>query len=93
MSLFVLVLMPFSKKYDRTYATMKRAAVGMRVERVDEQSFHRQGITERIIQQIEDADILIADMTTNNPNVLNEVGYAHAKNKLCILLTINCVYY
>jgi hypothetical protein len=61
----------------------------MRPERVDKQSFHRHGITEKIVQQIEDADILIADMSSNNPNVLYEVGLAHAKDKLCVLLTSN----
>jgi hypothetical protein len=91
MSLFAFVLMPFAKKHDEKYAAIKDAIkkAKMRSDRVDKQSFHRQGITERIIQQIQDADLLIADMSTNNPNVLYEVGYAHAKNKLCVLLTKN----
>ena len=60
----------------------------MVAERVDEQ-IYREGILERIYRQIEAADIIIADMTGQNPNVFYEVGYAHAKGKLCILLTSN----
>jgi nucleoside 2-deoxyribosyltransferase len=91
MSLSVFVLMPFAKQFNDKYELIKDAVrdAGMQAERVDKQSFHRQGITERIIQQIQDADILIADVSTNNVNVVYEVGYAHAKNKLCILLTKN----
>ena|SRR5215472_7097908 len=56
---------------------------------VDEQIFHGQGILERIYGQIEATDFIIADMSGQNPNVFYEVGYAHAQNKLCILLTRN----
>ena len=90
MSLSVFVLMPFAERFDKRYNKAIKKAVtdaGMRAHRVDEQSFHRQGITEKVIEQIQDADILIADLSTKNPNVLYEVGYAHAKHKLCILLT------
>jgi nucleoside 2-deoxyribosyltransferase len=90
MSLLVFVLMPFTKKLNKRYKQAIKRAVqdaGLRAERVDKQSFHRQGVTDRIIQQIQDADFLIADMSGNNPNVLYEVGYAYAKNKLCIPLT------
>lgn len=89
MSLFVFVLMPFAQKFDKRYEVIKKAVAdaGMRAKRVDEQSFYRQGITNKVIEQIEDADILIAELSTRNANVLYEVGYAHAKNKLCVLLT------
>lgn len=55
-------------------------------ERVDEQIF-QEGILDRIYRQIESADIIIADMSGQNPNVFYEVGYAHAKEKLCVLMT------
>ncbi len=57
-------------------------------ERVDEQ-IYREGILDRIYRQIEVADVVVADMTGKNPNVFYEVGYAHAKGKLTILLTSN----
>jgi nucleoside 2-deoxyribosyltransferase len=60
--------------------------LGILAERVDEQMFH-EGILERIYRQIELADLVVADMTGQNPNVFYEVGYAHAKGKLCVLLT------
>ena len=61
----------------------------MLAERVDEQVFHQEGMIERIYNQIDLADVIVADMTGRNPNVFYEVGYAHAKNKLCVLLTEN----
>jgi len=91
MELFAFVLMPFAPKFNRRYEVIKDAIrdAEMDGERVDKQSFYRQGITDKILQQIRDADVIIADMSTHNPNVFYEVGYAHAKGKLCILLTDN----
>lgn len=58
----------------------------MIAERVDEQTFS-ETILERIYRQIDTADFIIADMTGKNPNVFYEVGYAHARGKLCTLVT------
>jgi hypothetical protein len=89
---FAFVLMPFDKAFDDVYKLGIKGAVAsfedVIAERVDEQ-IYREGILERIYRQIEAADIIIADMTGQNPNVFYEVGYAHAKGKLCILLTSN----
>lgn len=86
---FAFVLMPFAALFDDVYRLgIKEPAegLGMRAERVDEQ-IYAGSISERISRQIDAADIIIADMSGQNPNVFYEVGYAHAKEKLCILLT------
>ena len=87
--LFVFVLMPFDTIFDDIYKLgIKESAtnLGLRAERVDEQKYS-EGVLDRIYRQIDLADIIIDDMTGQNPNVFYEVGYAHAKEKLCILLT------
>jgi hypothetical protein len=87
--IFAFVLMPFHSKYDDVYTIgIKEAAekVGIVAERLDKQIF-AEGMMERVYRQIEAADIIIAELSEKNPNVFYEVGYAHAKDKLCILQT------
>ncbi len=87
--IFAFILMPFAPKFEDTYKFgIKEPATQLDIvaERVDEQ-IYTEGILERIYRQIDLADIVIADMTGQNPNVFYEVGYAHAKGKLCIHLT------
>jgi nucleoside 2-deoxyribosyltransferase len=88
-NIFAFVLMPFHEDYDDIYKMgIKETAntLDIKAERVDEQIF-QEGILERIYRQIEAANIIVADMSDQNPNVFYEVGFAHAKEKLCILLT------
>jgi hypothetical protein len=86
---FVFVLMPFDSAFDDVYKFgIKSAAdeLGAYAERVDEQLFTG-SVLDRIINQINKADVIIADMTGRNPNVFYEVGFAHAVGKLAVLLT------
>ncbi len=86
---FAFVLMPFDSKFDDVYRLgIKETAdkSGVVAERVDEQ-IYSESILERIYRQIDAADFIIADMTDRNPNVFYEVGYAHAKEKICTLIT------
>jgi len=88
---FVFVLMPFDDKLkDRYKFGIQGAAedVGAYAERVDDQMF-TEGILERIFNQINKADVIVADMTGRNSNVFYEVGYAHALGKIVLLLTEN----
>lgn len=86
---FIFVLMPFSPSFNDIYKFgIKGAAqdAGAYAERIDEQIFI-EGMLDRIFNQISKADVVVADMTGRNPNVFYEVGYAHALNKIVILLT------
>lgn len=86
---FAFVLMPFHEDFNDIYHVgIKETAIGLGFvcERVDEQ-IYQESMLEQIYRQIDLADVIIADMTGKNPNVFYEVGYAHAKGKLVILLT------
>src|SRR5258708_29277848 len=86
---FVFVLMPFDEKFNDIYKFgIKGAAddAGGIAQRVDEQ-IYAEGILEQIFTQINKADVIVADMTGRNPNVFYEVGYAHALDKIVLLLT------
>lgn len=86
---FAFVLMPFTPDFDDIYKLGIQAAASdcdVVAQRVDEQTFS-ETMLDRIYRQIDVADFVIADMTGKNPNVFYEVGYAHARDKLCTLLT------
>jgi len=86
---FAFVLMPFAADFDDIYKLGIQATAvenGVVAERVDEQIYN-ETMLERIYRQIDAADFIIADLSGKNPNVFYEIGYAHAKQKPCILLT------
>lgn len=88
---FVFVLMPFDSEFDDIYKVGIKPAceeAGAYCERVDEQIYEG-SILNRIYNQIDKADIIVADMSNRNPNVFYETGYAHALGKNVILLTQN----
>ncbi len=81
------VIMPFESSCDKVYEAIKKAGVfvGFRVERADER-FAIDKIPERIEKLLQSADLLVADVSEENPNVYYELGLAHAKNKPVILI-------
>src|SRR5687768_1548095 len=88
---YAFVLMPFEDAFEDVYRIgIKEAAhkIGIHAERLDDQ-LYSEGMLDRIYRQIEAADVIIADMSGRNANVFYEVGYAHAKDKLCLLITNN----
>ncbi len=82
------VVMQFAEPYDTFYREViqKQAeAAGFEVFRIDEKA--GPGVIFQDIQrEIEQAEIVIAEITPANPNVFYELGYAHALGKPTILL-------
>ena len=85
----VFVVMPFAKKFDDVYVIGIREVaerLGLVVERGDDLE-HNSEILEVIQQSLRDSELVIADLTSSNPNVFYEVGYAHAAGTPTILLS------
>ncbi len=81
------VLMPFAPQYKEVYTEVYKpvcASNGLDCWRVDELA--RPGsITRDIVEGIVDAEVVIADLTSQNPNVFYELGIAHAVGNKTIM--------
>jgi hypothetical protein len=85
----VFVVMPFAPELEDVYHLGIRESVqevGGACERADEIQYTG-GILEKIYDSIRSADAVIAEISTPNPNVYYEVGFAHALGKPVVLLT------
>lgn len=73
------VIMPFDEEFNSIYETLIRESLleaGFEVTRAD--SFlNQQNILRDIVVGITAADLIVADLTTTNPNVFYELGLAH----------------
>ena len=84
----IFVAMPFDKKLDDVFHYGIQNAVnraGYLCERADQIAFTGD-ILDLIKRRIKQASLLIADLTTTNPNVYLEVGYAWGLGKPTILI-------
>ena len=86
----VAVMMPFDKRYlspdsDPVYSAIKKAtaAKNLLCLRADELNAPTD-ITNDIFQMIEESYIIIVDLSGRNPNVLYEMGVAHARGRVVI---------
>jgi len=82
------VLMPFREDWSNDiYELIKNivSEAGLECKRADELTGPI--IVEDIWVKINQAAIIIADVTNRNPNVMYEVGIAHTRNKPTILIT------
>ncbi|MHB8156141.1 MAG: hypothetical protein ACYDEQ_01895 [Desulfocucumaceae bacterium] len=84
------VAMPFDEKYDQVKQAIKSAVNTRRwfTERGDEMEYPLR-ISDAIELSIKSSNLVIADVTDNNPNVFYEVGYAHGVGIDVLLITQN----
>lgn len=85
----VFVMMPFSEPFDTLYREVIKPVaeeqLGFEITRVDE--IQAPGIILQDIQrQIASSHAVVAEISTRNPNVFYELGYAHALDKPAVLL-------
>lgn len=83
----VFVIMPFQEEFFEMYEMLK-------IEFSEKYEFtnagdegNQQNILRDIIEPIYKADVVIADLTGLNPNVMYELGIAHTFNKKTIVIT------
>ena len=83
------VVMQFSDAFNALYEDVIKPTCeqfGLKAIRADD--IYKSGlIINDICRSIEEASVIIADVTVDNPNVFYEVGYAHGIKKATILLS------
>lgn len=86
------VLMPFGPPIGDYYSQIYEAAIkkaGLRPVRADADIFGTGKIIDQIWEGINAAKVLVAELTTRNPNVFYELGLAHALDKPVVLVSSN----
>lgn len=81
--------MAFDSEFDAIYSKYIKPSLqdlGYEVTRADS-LLNQQNILKDIIRQISNADLVIAELSTPNPNVFYELGVAHALRKRTVLIT------
>lgn len=89
----IFVLMPFSEDFDDVYHIIKDATESVKkasnstIECYRADEIEDPGkISVQVLDAIRTADLVVAELTGSNPNVMYELGYAHALNKPAIIL-------
>lgn len=83
----VFFIMPFTEEFFEVFETIKmKFSDEFEFSHAGEEG-NQQNILKDIIQPIFEADVIVADLTNLNPNVMYELGIAHALNKKTITIT------
>ena len=83
------VLMPFKETYRQVYDVVLKPTVeslGYECIRADDIRVQR-NIMRDVIELIDRADVMIADLTDSNPNVFYELGICHALARQTVVIT------
>jgi hypothetical protein len=85
----IFYLCPFSDPYNQIYQDHVKPLVtsrGFTIDRADE-IYGTQPIIEDIWESINSAELIIADSSGRNPNVMYEIGMAHTVGKPVVLMS------
>ncbi len=86
------VMMPFAAPLGTYYEKVYKPAIekaGLKPVRADAEIFGTGKIMDQVWSGINAAKVLVAEMTTRNPNVFYELGLAHALKKPVVLVSSN----
>jgi hypothetical protein len=86
------VMQPFAKPHGDYYEKVFRPAIektGLNPVRADNDIFATGKIIDQVLRGITQAKVLVAELTTRNPNVFYELGIAHALNKPVVMISAN----
>jgi hypothetical protein len=89
----IFVLMPFTENWSdriwnqhiKEYAESTPGITDIEVKRAD--GLYGQGVMEDVYEEIITSELIIAECTGRNPNVLYELGLCHALGKRTVLLS------
>lgn len=86
------VMMPFGEPLGSYYQSIYVPAIkkaGMHPVRADDDLFGTGKIIDQVWRGITESKVLVAELTTRNPNVFYELGLAHALQKPVVLVSSN----
>ena len=86
------VMQPFGGHLGGYYETIFKPAIeqaGLRAVRADDDIFATGKIMDQVWRGIREATVLVAELTSKNPNVFYELGLAHALEKPVVLVSSN----
>jgi hypothetical protein len=86
------VMMPFAGSLGSYYEKVYKPAIekaGLKPVRADTEIFGAGKIMDQVWSGINAAKVLVAELTTRNPNVFYELGLAHALKKPVVLISSN----
>ena len=86
------VMMPFADPIGSYYEKVYKPAIekaGLKPVRADNEIFGSGKIIDQIWSEINSAKVLVAELTSRNPNVFYELGLSHALQKPVVLVSSN----
>lgn len=87
---FCFVIMPFAREFKNQWELAIEPCIknlGLRPWRGDDESLTTNVIMKDVTKLIYNSDVIVADITGRNPNVMYELGLAHAAKKNAIILS------